>query len=92
MNDEFDHLTGEQRLGLLRNLEVHPGFCLLCKRLCERRERDIDAKVWDVATPDAEVRILRETRRRLSDEYDLGKMLSGMIATAESEAKKERRR
>ena len=78
------------RAHLLRSLEAHAGFHFYCEQLAEKMRREIDAKVWDVATTDGEARILRETRKRLTDGFSPEKIVKSLLAAAEQEAERDK--
>lgn len=88
--DSASRYTATDRYRLLQSLSVHPAFVFYCERQREKITKDIDAKVWDVETPDGEVRILREVRARLTRTYDPAEIVATLIATAENEADQEK--
>jgi hypothetical protein len=45
-------------------------------------ESELDAKIFDVRTPDSEVRVLREVRRRLVSDWDVRKIAESLASEA----------
>ena len=85
----LDEIGPRDRLQLLAALEAHPGFHLFCERQATMIEQDIEAKIFDPATPDDECRVLRQTRRRLVESFTPEKILRNLYVATESEVKRQ---
>lgn len=88
--DSASRYPAADRVRLLRSLEIHPAFVFYCEQLAEKTRKEIEAKVWDTKTPDEEARILRETRKRLTEGFSPEKIVKSLLAAAEQEAEREK--
>lgn len=88
--EAIDRLTPGERVRLLVALETHPGFHLYCARHAEMLTQEIEARIFDPATTDGECRILRETRKRLVEQYTPSKIIEKLVAATENEDKRAR--
>lgn len=69
----------------LDSLGGHPGWPLYCARFEEIRAKEIDAKIFDLATSDEDRRTLVSARKLLSESYAPEKMRTYMLTALKTE-------
>ncbi len=74
----------------LQSLNGNSGWKAYCDRVQEVLEKEIDAKIFDPATPDDECRVLRRARKLLVDSYAPEKMRQGMVTVLETQIRQKR--
>lgn len=82
-------LSAQSRHIALRALEHNDAFAIYCERHADIVSKQIEAKIFDLATTDEECRVLRQARKLLAENYAPGKMLQSMLVQAKTEAERE---